>query len=103
MYAQESIDLLRKSGIQFEKHERDGMDPFDFAAELIGAGVVLQPNIFLSFHRCVLDFCYCVFIIFFMIELKFQKCQLTAILIQNNLLEMWCISREGYFRVKSLG
>ena len=51
MYAQESIDLLRKSGIQFEKHERDGMDPFDFAAELIGAGVVLQDNIFLSFHR----------------------------------------------------
>lgn len=51
MYAQESIELLRKSGIQFERHERDGMDPFDFAAELIGAGVVLQPNVFLSFHR----------------------------------------------------
>lgn len=50
MYAQESIDLLRKSGIQFEKHERDGMDPFDFASELIGAGVVLQQNTFLSFH-----------------------------------------------------
>ncbi|KAH9508253.1 CCR4-NOT transcription complex subunit 8, partial [Bulinus truncatus] len=50
MYAQESIELLRKSGIQFERHERDGMDPFDFAAELIGAGVVLQPNVFLSFH-----------------------------------------------------
>ena len=60
MYAQESIDLLRKSGIQFEKHERDGMDPFDFAAELIGAGVVLQSNVFLSFHRwdTVLDLCF---------------------------------------------
>ena len=54
MYAQESIDLLRKSGIQFEKHERDGMDPFDFASELIGAGVVLQQNTFLSFHRYLL-------------------------------------------------
>jgi len=50
MYAQGSIDLLKKSGIQFEKHERDGMEPFDFAAELIGAGVVLQKNVFISFH-----------------------------------------------------
>ena len=48
---QESIDLLKRSGIQFEKHQTDGMDPFDFAAELIGAGVVLQQNVFLSFHR----------------------------------------------------
>ena len=55
MYAQESIDLLRKSGIQFDRHETDGIDPNDFAELLISSGVVLMDDInWLSFHRCVL-------------------------------------------------
>ena len=54
MYAQESIDLLRKSGIQFDRHETDGIDPNDFAELLISSGVVLMEDInWLSFHRCV--------------------------------------------------
>lgn len=52
MYAQESIDLLRKSGIQFEKHETDGIDTNDFAELLTSSGVVLMDDIkWLSFHR----------------------------------------------------
>lgn len=51
MYAQESIDLLTNSGIQFKKHEEEGIDTNDFAVLLIGSGVVLQDNIYwLSFH-----------------------------------------------------
>ncbi|XP_025088355.1 CCR4-NOT transcription complex subunit 7-like [Pomacea canaliculata] len=51
MYAQESIDLLRKSGIQFEKLESDGILPNDFAELLTTSGVVLMDDIkWLSFH-----------------------------------------------------
>lgn len=51
MYAQDSIDLLQNSGIQFKKHEEDGIDPFEFAELLMTSGVVLMDNIkWLSFH-----------------------------------------------------
>lgn len=51
MYAQDSIDLLRNSGIQFNKHEEEGIDPFDFAELLMTSGIVLVDNIkWLSFH-----------------------------------------------------
>ncbi|KAG8310582.1 CCR4-NOT transcription complex subunit 8 [Homalodisca vitripennis] len=51
MYAQDSIDLLQNSGIQFKKHEEDGIDPLEFAALLMTSGVVLMDNIkWLSFH-----------------------------------------------------
>uniref|UniRef100_A0A1B6BXZ8 poly(A)-specific ribonuclease n=1 Tax=Clastoptera arizonana TaxID=38151 RepID=A0A1B6BXZ8_9HEMI len=51
MYAQDSIDLLQNSGIQFKKHEEDGIEPFDFAALLMSSGIVLMDNIrWLSFH-----------------------------------------------------
>lgn len=51
MYAQDSIDLLRNSGIQFNKHEEEGIDPLDFAELLMTSGIVLVDNIkWLSFH-----------------------------------------------------
>lgn len=51
MYAQDSIDLLRNSGIQFNKHEEEGIDPMDFAELLMTSGIVLMDNIkWLSFH-----------------------------------------------------
>lgn len=51
MYAQDSIDLLQNSGIQFKKHEEDGIDPLDFAELLMTSGIVLMDNIkWLSFH-----------------------------------------------------
>lgn len=51
MYAQESIDLLQNSGIQFEKHINDGIDVNDFAELLMTSGIVLNEDIkWLSFH-----------------------------------------------------
>lgn len=51
MFAQESIELLTNSGIQFNKHDQEGIDPTEFAVLLIGSGVVLSDNIsWLSFH-----------------------------------------------------
>lgn len=51
MYAQDSIDLLQNSGIQFKKHEEDGIDPSEFAEMLMTSGIVLMDNIkWLSFH-----------------------------------------------------
>lgn len=51
MYAQDSIDLLQNSGIQFKKHEEDGIDSLDFAELLMSSGIVLMDNVrWLSFH-----------------------------------------------------
>lgn len=51
MYAQDSIDLLTNSGIQFKKHEEDGIDPIEFAEILMSSGIVLMDNIkWLCFH-----------------------------------------------------
>jgi len=51
MYAQESIDLLRNSGIKFEHHEEHGIDVQEFGEKLTSSGVVLQENIYwVSFH-----------------------------------------------------
>lgn len=51
MYAQDSIDLLQNSGIQFKKHEEEGIEPIDFAELLMTSGIVLMDNIkWLSFH-----------------------------------------------------
>ncbi|CAG0916154.1 unnamed protein product [Notodromas monacha] len=51
MYAQDSIDLLQNSGIQFKRHEEDGIEPEEFASLLMTSGVVLLDNIvWLSFH-----------------------------------------------------
>lgn len=51
MYAQESIDLLTNSGIQFKKHEDEGIDIFTFAECLMTSGIVLSDQVYwLSFH-----------------------------------------------------
>lgn len=58
MYAQDSIDLLTKCGIQFKKHEEDGIDVEDFAELLMTSGIVLSEDIkWLSFHSAY-DFGY---------------------------------------------
>lgn len=54
MYAQDSIELLQKSGIQFKKHEDEGIDPQLFAELLTTSGVVFMENVtWLSFHAYV--------------------------------------------------
>lgn len=51
MYAQDSIDLLTNSGINFKHHEEKGIDVFDFAELLMTSGIVLSDNVkWLSFH-----------------------------------------------------
>nr|CAB3232286.1 CNOT7/8 protein [Phallusia mammillata] len=51
MYAQDSIELLQESGIQFKKHEAEGIEPLYFAELLMTSGVVLMDNVhWVSFH-----------------------------------------------------
>lgn len=51
MYAQDSIDMLQNSGIQFKKHEEEGIDPLEFAELLMTSGIVLVEDVkWLSFH-----------------------------------------------------
>lgn len=54
MYAQDSIDLLTNSGIQFARHDEEGIDMDEFAELLTTSGLVLNDDIkFISFHRFV--------------------------------------------------
>jgi len=58
MYAQDSIDLLNRAGIQFKRHEEEGIDVGDFAELLITSGLVLNEDVkWLSFHSGY-DFAY---------------------------------------------
>lgn len=51
MYAQDSIDLLVGSGIQFKGHEEDGVDVDRFAELLYTSGIILSEDVYwLSFH-----------------------------------------------------
>lgn len=51
MYAQDSIELLTRSGIDFKKHEEQGIDVNDFGELLMSSGVVLNDKIkWTSFH-----------------------------------------------------
>ena len=47
---QDSIDLLNRSGIQFKRHEEEGIEVDDFAELLIPSGLVLVDTHFVSFH-----------------------------------------------------
>jgi len=58
LYAEDSIDLLMHSGIQFEKHNTEGIDPCLFAELLLTSGLVLMDNVtWLTFHSAY-DFGY---------------------------------------------
>ena len=51
IYAQNSIDLLTSCGIQFNRHQNDGIEPSSFAELLISSGIVLMDNIkWIGFH-----------------------------------------------------
>jgi CCR4-NOT transcription complex subunit 7/8 len=54
MYAQDSIDLLSKSGIDFQKHDEYGIDVEHFGELLISSGLVLVDEVkWISFHSQV--------------------------------------------------
>jgi CCR4-NOT transcription complex subunit 7/8 len=51
MYAQDSIELLQKSGIDFKRLENEGIDNDVFAEHLVTSGLVLFTNVkWVSFH-----------------------------------------------------
>ncbi len=51
MYAPDSIELLKNSGIDFKRNEEDGIDVQYFGELLITSGLVLFDNIkWISFH-----------------------------------------------------
>ncbi|KAJ7486055.1 ribonuclease H-like domain-containing protein [Mycena galericulata] len=51
MYAPDSIDLLQKSGIDFQRHDEIGIAPNDFAELMITSGMVLSEETkWISFH-----------------------------------------------------
>ena len=51
MYAQDSIDLLTRSGIEFKQHEERGIDVDIFGELLMTSGLVLTDEIkWISFH-----------------------------------------------------
>jgi hypothetical protein len=51
MYAQDSIDLLQNSGLQFRKHEEDGIEPQEFAELLMTSGIIASQMLLLSVLR----------------------------------------------------
>ncbi|KAG8183142.1 hypothetical protein JTE90_029500 [Oedothorax gibbosus] len=58
LYDQDCVDLLTSSGIQYLKHEEDGIDSNEFAELLMTSGVVLCDSVnWISFH-CGYDFAY---------------------------------------------
>jgi len=51
MYAQDSIDLLSKSGIDFKEHDAKGIDVQEFGELLMTSGIVLNDDVrWISFH-----------------------------------------------------
>lgn len=57
MYAQDSIDLLAKSGIDFKRHYERGIDVLEFGEVMMSSGMVLLDDVkWISFHRYVMLF-----------------------------------------------
>jgi len=51
MYSEDSIAMLKKAGVDFEKNAELGIDPEEFGSLLTTSGLVLDENIsWLSFH-----------------------------------------------------
>ncbi|KZZ89649.1 CCR4-NOT transcription complex subunit 7 [Moelleriella libera RCEF 2490] len=51
MYNEKSIESLQQAGIDFALLERDGIDPHEFASQLIPSGLVCFDNVrWISFH-----------------------------------------------------
>ena len=51
MYAPDSIELLRNSGIDFKRNEEEGIDVEVFGELMVTSGLVLFDNVkWVSFH-----------------------------------------------------
>ena len=61
MYAQDSIDMLSTAGLQFKRHEDEGIELDAFAELLISSGLVLGDEItWITFARW--RYIYCMYI-----------------------------------------
>ncbi|KAI0566179.1 CCR4-NOT transcription complex subunit 7/8 [Gracilaria domingensis] len=58
MYAQDSIELLSASGIDFAEHERNGIDVLTFGELITSSGLVLNPQVTWICFSGGYDFCY---------------------------------------------
>mmetsp|Transcript_42528 Transcript_42528/g.106320 ORF Transcript_42528/g.106320 Transcript_42528/m.106320 type:complete len:327 (+) Transcript_42528:22-1002(+) len=60
IWASDSIELLQKAGVDFERHSKEGIDAEEFGSLLIVSGLTLCPEVrWVSFHS-YLDFGYLV-------------------------------------------
>jgi len=51
MYARDSIEFLKKSGIDFDRHAKEGIDVMEFAEVLITSAIVLNEDVtWVTFH-----------------------------------------------------
>lgn len=51
MYAQDSVDLLKRAGIDFKRHNDYGISLQDFGENLISSGLVLNSDVkWIAFH-----------------------------------------------------
>ncbi|CDJ38010.1 CCR4-NOT transcription complex subunit, putative [Eimeria tenella] len=58
MYAQNSIDFLKQSGIDFDKQQKKGVEVHDFGELIMNSGLVMNEDVkWISFHGCY-DFGY---------------------------------------------
>ncbi|XP_065192023.1 CCR4-NOT transcription complex subunit 7-like [Sycon ciliatum] len=58
MFAKDSIELLTTAGIQFEEHDKRGIDPVHFSELLVSSGLVLNNVVrWIAFHGSY-DFAY---------------------------------------------
>lgn len=58
MYAQDSIELLSASGIDFAEHDRNGIDVLTFGELITSSGLVLNPRLTWITFSGGYDFCY---------------------------------------------
>jgi len=58
MYAQDSILFLKQSGVDFDRHQKHGIDVQEFGELLMTSGLVINEDVkWISFHGCY-DFGY---------------------------------------------
>lgn len=51
MYSQASIEALQSAQVEFDRLDKEGIDPFDFGALLISSGLVCDEDVrWISFH-----------------------------------------------------
>lgn len=56
IFAQDAVDTMRKDGVDLEKHEKEGIDTFDFAELIMTSGLVLNPDVVWVSYYSAWDF-----------------------------------------------